>query len=294
MNHNKLITEELRAITALMSYDRSKTLMEQPESVIDRRLGITRRNADALGMDVRDYEKAVFSGGKIDPHILLPILSIGALFIPVVGPALSLGLELADAAFYLQEGDKEMAGLSLAFTIIPFGELVRQIPAVKGQTVKWLTQAIKKGKQGKSLSKLEQQAVIEVATNKKTIEGLSKKHARLLKRDLLKNAFKASGSIKDKIGLMYKISKTYRGSGLLNLGLQIGGIFYTYDKLFEIYGYEEPNFLEDKLSDEEKSQEQEKIEKSWNVLDDNELNEKALEYFEKLTEEEQQEILDQI
>ena len=29
MNHNKLITEELRIITALMSYDRSKTLLEQ-------------------------------------------------------------------------------------------------------------------------------------------------------------------------------------------------------------------------------------------------------------------------
>ena len=33
MNHNKLITEELKAITALMSYDRSKTLMEQEQSL---------------------------------------------------------------------------------------------------------------------------------------------------------------------------------------------------------------------------------------------------------------------
>ena len=44
-----------------MSYNRSKTLFEQkPESVADRQLGITRRNARVSNMTVADYESKVW------------------------------------------------------------------------------------------------------------------------------------------------------------------------------------------------------------------------------------------
>jgi len=74
VNHNKLITEELRIITALMSYDRSKTLLEQepktsngqgsttgysismPDPTIGIQDRLTHRNYDPILRDFGSYE----------------------------------------------------------------------------------------------------------------------------------------------------------------------------------------------------------------------------------------------
>lgn len=123
-----------------MSYDRSKTLMEQPESVMDRRLGITQRNADALGMDVRDYEKKVFGFGdgevkwdhKTAGYAEL-ILTVGGFLVASTGVGAPLGalmiaggtaIGVADALIYFNEDDPYMGTMMLALQLIPGGELV--------------------------------------------------------------------------------------------------------------------------------------------------------------------------
>lgn len=54
------VSIQINEINRLINYDRSKTLFEQPESVMDRRFGITNRNAEELGMGVEEYENLVF------------------------------------------------------------------------------------------------------------------------------------------------------------------------------------------------------------------------------------------
>ena len=57
---------------------------------------------------------------NLDPHTLMTVLAIGTAFIPVVGPFISAGIGLADAAMYYKEGDKTSAGVTAAFSMIPF------------------------------------------------------------------------------------------------------------------------------------------------------------------------------
>lgn len=179
MNHNKLITEELRLITNLMSYDRSKTLMEQkPESFMDRTLGITQRNADALGMDVRDYERAVFGGGDdvkwdhdtmgwvelalVGGGMLLTMTGFGApLGLFLIGAGTVVGV--TDAMVYYSEGDPYMGTMMLALNLIPGGELAGMLTKKAGaeiteQTIKQSEKAISKLKGGQLLTDAEQWA----------------------------------------------------------------------------------------------------------------------------------------
>jgi hypothetical protein len=69
-----------------------------------------------------------YKAEKIDPHILMTVLAIGTAFIPVAGPFISAGIGLADAAMYYKEGDKTSAGVTAAFSMIPF---IGKIPGVK-------------------------------------------------------------------------------------------------------------------------------------------------------------------
>ena len=58
----------------------------------------------------------------------MTVLAIGAIFIPLAGPFISAGIGLADAALYYKQGDKKTAGLTAAFSMIPF---IGKIPGVK-------------------------------------------------------------------------------------------------------------------------------------------------------------------
>ena len=100
--------------------------------MMDRR-GNAIANATGIRSD-KDYERVnkmlddALPKGKIDPHTLMTVLAIGTAFIPVVGPFISAGIGLADAAMYYKEGDKTSAGVTAAFSMIPF---IGKIPGVK-------------------------------------------------------------------------------------------------------------------------------------------------------------------
>lgn len=80
----------------------------------------------------RELKKAETVLNNLDPHTIATIFQIGTAFIPAVGPFISAGIGLADAALYYKEGDKNAAGLTAALSMLPFaGKIVSKIPGVK-------------------------------------------------------------------------------------------------------------------------------------------------------------------
>jgi hypothetical protein len=201
------------------------------------------------------YDEHIKTLGKLpeltsdQKHLLMDVAAIGAFFIPVVGPFLSLGLELANAGLYYAEGDTYGAGFSLAFSLIPMGELIGKIPAVKKLGRDGLASLIKKARTGGKLTKTEAEAVEQISKNKSWLLLKSAKEAtKLFVKGKLKKA-----SLKDIVYVMYKYSKKHPTKfSLAKNGLAIGGIWYTYEKLAKIYGIgeETPQVVDTKPTQE--------------------------------------------
>ncbi len=253
MNHNKLITEELKAITALMLYDRSKTLMEQPESVMDRRLGITQRNADALGMDVSTYEKKVFGGGEVTWNHETAgyaelILTIGGFLLVATGVGAPLGafmiaggtaIGVTDALVYFNENDPYMGTMMLALQLIPGGELVSVLKKsgrflkfgddvakyINGLTPKQMKALIDKGKES-----FEQLTDFQKQVLRALKEGVEDTAPKILK-EVTKITVKA---FKTKLGqfALKKVLGTIVGLG--KMVVKIAGVTIGVDKLWTI------------------------------------------------------------
>jgi len=109
----------------------------------------------------RELKKAETTLNNLNPHTIATIAQIGTAFIPFVGPLISAGIGLADAGLYYKEGDKNAAGLTAAFSMIPFvGKLVSKIPGVKELGVKGMAALSTKIAKG---SKYFTQAETEIA-----------------------------------------------------------------------------------------------------------------------------------
>lgn len=113
-----------------------------------------------------DYEKGELKKSEtvlnnLDPHTIATIFQIGTAFIPFIGPFISAGIGLADAGLYYKEGDKNAAGLTAAFSMIPFaGKLAMKIPGVKQLGIRGMAALSTKIAKG---SKYFTQAEIEIA-----------------------------------------------------------------------------------------------------------------------------------
>lgn len=108
---------------------------------------------------------------SIDPHTLAIVLGIGSAFIPVVGPFISAGIGLADAALYYKEGDTKTAGMVAMFSLIPGLSLANKIPGVKQLGAKGMSSlASKISKGGSNLTKLEAEIVEGISQNSTAIQ----------------------------------------------------------------------------------------------------------------------------
>lgn len=128
---------------------------EQSDAMMDRR-------AAAVGQLI-----------KADPHTTLMIFQIATMFIPVVGPFVSAGIGLADAAIYAKEGDNKSAGMAAMFALLPgIGSVVSKIPGVKQLGKNGMTalanKLIKNGDKAK-LTKLEKETLDLMAKEKNLI-----------------------------------------------------------------------------------------------------------------------------
>jgi hypothetical protein len=208
-------------------------------------------------------------------HGLIDALAIATFFIPFVGPVISLGLEAGNAALYLSEGDDYQAGLAAAFALIPGGTVLKRIPGVKKFGEKFLIKTLSRARtleQGRKLSKpltkLEKEAIEAFSKNSDEImkaaqagakkEGLkvgAEATAKTISKTL-KN--KISKLIKDNFSeVIYRVHKYAKKHpkkfNLATAGLQVGTLWYSWDKLAEIYG------ITDKSTNTQSSATEEKV-----------------------------------
>lgn len=257
-NNDIILEQELKKIGSLIDYDRSKTLMEQgpPESVMDRRLGITSRNAKALGMTTQEYESKVFGMGSVpdlDLHDLLMGVEIAAMVIaPFTGPlapiflGVSIAAGLGDAAvYYFKDDDPHSAMIALALTVIPQVKLGKVLKNSKWYVNKYgreltgeLLEKYNKYKKGNTSLKFTDEELKFLREAGKDVVSESSQQIikqevkAVTKKGLLKNLSKKS--LKVLVGMVYNILK-YSGKTakfIGTLGLQVGGVYITFDQLY--------------------------------------------------------------
>lgn len=183
--------------------------------------------------DLEDWE--YFHKAPMDGHLVMDILAFGTFFIPVVGPFISLGLELTNAYSYYAEGENYDAGLALVFAAIPFGELVKRIPAVQKLGKEGLRRLA--GKFGSANARYlddELTALRELGENS---DWVMRTASRNIVRDLVRATFKGVTKLSTIVKFVYKFGKKYpKLFSLTKLGLQLGGIWYSWDRLAGMYG----------------------------------------------------------
>jgi hypothetical protein len=241
----------LNKMLLFMEYDLSKTYSEnlivlteqKPDNLMPfqiEKFGYNPNNPNTLQPALQKQQQSIKEMTKFfedNRHGVLQVAALGTMFIPLVGPFLSLGLELADASLYYKEGDKYMAGLTLAFASIPASQLVLKIPAVKRITKQGLVKILKFMKSGPKskivLNQSEKEAAEQIAKNSNWIRYISalnlvkSSFSILLKKLSLRSFIKFMMKWKSNNKIKYAI-----GHGVI----QIGGIMYTYDKLAEMLG----------------------------------------------------------
>jgi hypothetical protein len=164
-----------------------RVILEQPESVMDRRVGIERTNMQALGLnplsntDVQKYNTQVY-GRPFTGHEVATILQIGTAFIPIVGPYISSGIGFLEAKSYWDEGKKQEATLVAIFSSLPMiGSIVMKIPGVKelGQRgmAALASKIVRLGEKFKP-SKIEQEVIQGIEQNINLVETEVKSTAK--------------------------------------------------------------------------------------------------------------------
>jgi hypothetical protein len=228
----------LKNVLLKMNYNPSKTLKENIEEqsmggMMTPQYMSDPENIKDLGAFIKEYR-----------HGLMDVAAVGSYFIPVVGPLLSIGFELANSGMYYAEGDDYSAGFSLAFALIPGGELIAKIPAIKKLGNQGLKNLIKKSKlQNAKFTKSEIEALDQINKNKKWITKTAASNASKL---LVKSTLKKLTLPQIVRGIYYISLKHPTKFNLVKTGIQIGGIWYSFDKLAEIYGLKNK---EDKSTD---------------------------------------------
>ena len=193
-------------------------------------------------------EEKIASGKSLSPeaiaqreHNAALIASIAVSFVPLIGPFVGAGIQLADAQKYYNEGDTKMAGMSAMFALIPFaGPIISKFPILKNLSPKLL----QNWKLGKPISVVEKEALETLAKNQSTLQSELNKVLINQADELLKKP-NLSTIVKD---------------GLLNFtktGLKIGGKVAlgfapyivageVYDKTYDIVQGETPKVLAQK------------------------------------------------
>jgi hypothetical protein len=118
----------------------------------------------------------------MDLNSNLGLLSIATAFVPVVGPFLSLGISLADAAVYAKKGETNNAAFILALSALPYiGPVVKKIPGISNLGPKGMTLLASKISKGLGLTKTETQIAKSLSQNSKLIQSQKNNILNVLK-----------------------------------------------------------------------------------------------------------------
>ena len=160
----------------IITEEQYKILSEQSDSKFGlERLGYNPNKPQTLEPAAKKYSDSNRQNREfiqnLDPHTLANIMGVVSLFIPVIGPALSLGIGMADAALYYKEGDKKTAAMLAMFPFLPIGKIAKLVPAVGRLGEKGMGQLAKKlGQEGRALSQVEKEAVEGLSKNKEVFQ----------------------------------------------------------------------------------------------------------------------------
>ena len=193
---NYLVTES--QLKVIVNEQRSDYAVDRQSNAIMNASGI--RSKEDYNT-VNSLTKKAMEGATIplDDHTVMTILQIGSTFIPFIGPLLSTGIGLADAALYYKEGDTKTAGLVALFSCIPgVGGLSTKLGLTKW-TSKALGELGKKISMGSKLLPQEIQAAKIVAKYKNLILA-DIKASPVIAKELAKQAAKTLGKTAATVG----------------------------------------------------------------------------------------------
>jgi hypothetical protein len=181
-----------------------------------------------------------------NPHSILTVLSLSTLFIPVVGPFISGGLQLLDAGIYLKEGDTKSAGLATLFALLPgAGSLLSKLGL--GQISKSVMNSIvSKLSKGQKLAPNEAQIVNTLAANKELVEQELSNYTKQL-------ANQTANKVKDKASknVLTKVAKgRLKVKGTLS---PYGGVALGYDKYYDMIWGNSPHTIMNQIQNTQPS-----------------------------------------
>jgi hypothetical protein len=207
-------------------------LIEQKsDAAFDRSYG----TADAASKTNSDNR--VFANSAVEwlknPHNVNNLLQIGTAFIPLIGPFISAGIGLADAAMYYKEGDTKTAGLMGVFAAIPgVGGLAGKLGLNKWGA-KALGEIGKKISLGLKLTPAESQVASRVAQYRQLIQSeMTKIGESATLKGGAQSARKKLAN-KDAVQKLKGIGKKTAGFGAQTAGFEAVGHLYnkSYDKI---------------------------------------------------------------
>lgn len=114
-------------------------------------------------------EHSLYEFWEWGPHEWLMFGSIAVWFVPglqAAAPFIAAALDVTDAALYLEEGNMELAGMSLMFAAIPF---IGDIPGIKQVSESTIESITKKIAERKALETWEMKLVKSIADNKNAL-----------------------------------------------------------------------------------------------------------------------------
>ena len=219
-------------------------------------------------------------------HGILTTISLLSLFIPVVGPILSLTADLVDAGLYYGEGKKYTAGLTLIFGLIPAAQLakmgVKKTPSLASKIEKLAelekTGTLKEGDLGKLFTKEELKSLEKIGENLPEVKLLAQ---TALSEKMISKVLPGT-----KLGTLITWFKTYGYknpiiSNIIGQGLMISGVWYSWHKLANMSNITD---LEEKFNSENGSQQLAEKIKEKVGLSDEKIQKAFIEQMNKLDE----------
>jgi hypothetical protein len=166
-------------------------------------------------------------------HGTLQIIALTSMFIPLIGPAVSFAIELADASLYLAEGEDYDAGLAFAFAMIPGAMLAKKgFQNLTKESLKNISKFYAKGPKFIKLSSEELKLAKLIEENSTWIKNQSLLNAVKLKLKILYKNTKLSKIVE--IVNEFKIKNPKKAS-IFGTGIQIAGVWYTWYELSKIF-----------------------------------------------------------
>ena len=149
-----------------------------------------------------------------DQHTANLVFGIAAAFIPVIGPFISAGISLGDAALYAKEGDTKTAGMMAMFAFLPgIGKLIPKIPSIAKLGTKGMSSLASKLSKGQKITDPTELAAVKgISENIDLVKSSLDTHVKTLAQQAATKPI--SSQIKTSLTNLAKQGLKYTGAGV--------------------------------------------------------------------------------